>query len=285
MIWHAATIGGRNVPHAALMVAVRLDSLDIPAIMQLDTGANNDLVYTKTYDSLQPKETPGDQYWIGLSGTVAGRGFKGDWFAHARDIGRPIQQGDTPILGTIGAAFFERRILLLDFVAQRLAILGKGEDLPAEAARRIEFVPLEYRNGKMFVAVSLNGGEERGMFFDTGSSAMAVNTTRQRWLELTGRQPDDARNTQINGESWGKPARWVGAPLTGDMSIGKASVSQPLVFFESTGLANLDFDKYPFKTSGLFGNVLFDGRYTLVVDLPHKRFGIFEGSLAGSHPM
>jgi hypothetical protein len=279
MIWDALTTGGQSIAHAALLVDVRLDSVGIPATMQLDTGADQDMLYTNTYNSLRPKDTPSDKYWIGLTGTVAGRPFKGDWFAHS-DQGGPVPAGKTPLLGTIGAAFFEKRILLLDFVAQRLAILGKGEDLPAEFAQRMEFVPLEYRNSKMFVAVTLNGVEDREMFFDTGSSSMAVLTTRQRWLELTGAQPDDPHNTEILGSTWGKPVRWAGAPLKNKMSIGKVVIDRPLVYFEPTGLPNFDFDKYPYKTSGLFGNVAFDGRFTVAIDLPHRRFGIFEGSLA-----
>lgn len=279
MIWDALTTGGQNIAHAALLVDVRLDSIGMPATMQLDTGADKDILYTNTYNSLRPKDTPGDKYWIGLTGTVAGRPFKGDWFAHS-DQGSPVEAGKTPLLGTIGAAFFERRILLLDFPAQRLAILGKGEDLPAEFAQRIEFVPLEYRNGKMFVTVTLNDVEDPDMFFDTGCSSMAVLTTRRRWLELTGVQAGDLHNTEILGESWGKPVRWVGAPLKSKMSIGKVVINQPLIYFEPTGLPNFDFEKYPYKTSGLFGIVAFDGRFTVAIDLPHRRFGIFQGSLA-----
>jgi hypothetical protein len=282
MIWGGLTTNGQNIPHAALLVDVRLDSLGmIPASMQLDTGANQDILYMNTYKELQPKETPGDKNWVGLSGSVAGRAFRGDWFAHS-DQGGPILPGKKPLLGTVGAAFFERRILVLDFVAQRLAILGQGKDLPSELDQRVEYVPLEYRNGKMFVVITLNGVEERDMFFDTGSSAMAVSTTRQHWRELTGKQLDDPRNSEILGETWGKPARWLGAPLKGTMSLGKLSLSQPVIYCEPTGtFANFDFDKYPFKTSGHFGNVPFDERFTVIVDLPHKRFGIFEGSLAG----
>jgi len=32
----------------------------------------------------------------------------------------------------------------------------------------------------------------------------------------------------------------------------------------------------------LIGNVPFDGRYTVVVDVPHRRFGLFAGALANA---
>jgi hypothetical protein len=71
---------------------------------------------------------------------------------------------------------------------------------------------------------------------------------------------------------------WEGAPLKGSMCVGQACVTAPVLYFDSTGLENLDFERYPFQTSGCFGNVPFDGRFTVVLDLPHRRFGVMAGS-------
>jgi hypothetical protein len=206
--------------------------------------------------------------------------FGREWFRFAAKLGGSPEAGTPVELGTIGAAFFEKRILLLDFVAQRLAILGKDEQVPVEIARRADFVPIDYRNHKMFVSLTLNRVEESGLFFDTGSSSMAVTTTRARWLAWTGREADDPRNTVFLAKSWGKDARWIGAPVKNSICIGKACVTEAPAFFEATGLENLDFDRYPFKTAGLFGNLPFDGRFTVIVDLPNKRFGLIAGSAA-----
>jgi hypothetical protein len=281
IIWDSTTLGGKVLQHSALMVEVKLDSLATPGLMQLDTGADRDALYSKIYERLHPTETPGDKNWISLSGTVAGRTFKGDWFYHLRDFEDSADASKLPVIGTIGLGFFERRILLIDFVSQQVGILRGNQDLPPAIAQKVDFVPIEFRDGKIFIAVTINGAEDRLLFFDSGSSAMPVMTSRPRWLELTGAQPDDPSNSITMGTSWGKPARYVGAPLKGSMCVGKACLPHPLAFFESTGLGNLDFDKYPYKASGNFGNVLFDGRYTVIVDLPHKRFGLFEGSISG----
>jgi hypothetical protein len=168
-----------------------------------------------------------------------------------------------------------------------VAILAGNKDVPDAIAQRTDFTAIDHRNGKIFSPVTLNGAEEHELFFDSGSSAFALTTTRRRWLDLTGRQPDDAANSTIVAQSWGKDARWIGAPLKGPMCVGKACLPQPLAFFESTGLPNLNFEKYPNKAAGNFGNILFDGRYSVIVDLPHKRFGLFEGSastLSTSYP-
>ena len=206
--------------------------------------------------------------------------FQGERFHVRTDFGDPIAPGKPVTLGTVGLDFFGQRILVLDFVRQRMAVLDKGVDLPDTVQHRVDFVPLENRNGKMFVAVTLNGHEERGMFYDTGSSLFSLMTTRSRWRELTGRQPEDPANDIWTIKSWGKDAPLVGAPLKGEMCVARACISDPLVYFESSGLEGLDFDRYPYKAAGLFGNVPFDGRFTVIVDVEHGRFGLAAGSIA-----
>jgi len=76
----------------------------------------------------------------------------------------------------------------------------------------------------------------------------------------------------------------VGAPMSGEMCFGRACIPSPLVFFESSGLKNLDFDQFRYKASGLFGNVPFDGRVTVIVDVPRRRFGLIAGSLGNLIP-
>jgi len=273
MVWQSMKMGGKDVPHAALMVEVAVDGLP-SALMQLDTGAVN-WVYRA------PKDAPWwrGEYEVALTGTAAGRKFHDEWFRRREDP-RAVADGK-PVVGTLGAPFFENRVLILDFAGSRLAIL---DALPREVERRAAFTPLEYRNNKMFVTFTANGKEETQMFFDSGSSLLAVVTTRARWIEMTGRQPNDSRNEHWNVNSWGNTVRMVGAPMKGQMCFGRACIPNPLMFFEPSGLRNLDFDRYGYKASGLFGNVAFDGRVTVIVDVPRRRFGLIAGSLGNLIP-
>ncbi|HKE23747.1 MAG TPA: hypothetical protein VKB88_15385 [Bryobacteraceae bacterium] len=73
MVWASVRIGGRDVPHAALMVEVSVNGLPSPALRHLDTGAIN-WVYRK------PGDAPHERFWRGnssvsLDGNVAGRPF------------------------------------------------------------------------------------------------------------------------------------------------------------------------------------------------------------------
>jgi hypothetical protein len=278
MVWSEMKVAGRTLPHAALSVEVAIDGFPAPALMQLDTGAINWVYRVPKGTALQRTVRGGHEFSI--SGTAAGRRFHDEWFRSRKD-GEYMKEGK-PVIGTLGAPFFENRILILDLVASKVAILDT--ELPAAVEHRAAFTPLEYRDGKMFVAFQVNGREERLMFFDSGSSAFAMVTTRRRWQEMTGRQPADTRNEKWDVNSWGKTARMVGAPLNGQMCFGRACVPSPLVFFESGGLKDGDFDQYPYKASGLFGNGPFDGRVTVIVDVAHRRFGLIAGSLANLIP-
>jgi len=258
------------VERAALMVEMRLDGMSAPMLMQLDTGTPASVLLGNSYEQLHRNDTVVGQAGRKLGGWVAARRFDNEVFVVRPNLGEPRR------LGSLGAMFFERRVLIIDFVSQRIAILDPRQDLPA----RFDFVPLDYRDHKIFVTLTLNGAADRDMIFDTGSSALPLFTTARRWQEWTGRRPDDARNVALKGKSWGKEITLAGAPLKGSICLGTACLADPLIFFAPRALANMDLERAPHRISGVLGNALFDRRYTVVVDLPHRRFGLMTGSAA-----
>jgi hypothetical protein len=269
MVWQPAALNGNTVAHAALMVEAALAGSPTPAVMQLDLGTPQTLLYNPG----------GAEKSLSVSGTIASRKFRNERFAALRIAGAQ-RPATTPILaGTVGADFFEHRILLLDFVMQRLAILGKDAPLPPGLDRNVEYLPLDYRHGHVFVAATIDGHEDSDLFFDTGSSMMALATGRTHWREWTHRRPDDPANVIVRVNSWGKQAVLVGAPIPGTLCIGSACLFHPLIYFESSGLENIDFDKLSSVASGVIGNLPFDGRFTVIVDIPGRRFGLLRGSL------
>ena len=288
MIWSPSNMGGRTIEHAALLLEVQIRGVEKPVRMQLDTGCDADLVYEIPFDQLGLDLLRNAKNRAVLAGTVGGRQFAREPFyirsagvSWLASLAMSIQQriaiwkGKPVLLGTVGAAFLEHRVLLLDYVANRVAVLNDGDDVPAGLA----WAPIDYRNHKIFVAVRVNGNLQRDLAFDTGSSS-ALSTTRTHWMEWTGRRPEDPNNTMMLAWAWDRYARLVGAPIQGALCVSSACLSSPPVFFESTGMPTGDFDRYPFHIAGLIGNALFDGRFTVAVDLPHRRFGLFRGSLA-----
>jgi hypothetical protein len=271
MVWVPAQVNGRTEPHAALMVETELEGLRMRGLMQLDLGIDPTVVYGAV-------RAAGDS--VTINGTIANRHFQNERFYFRPSAGAPAPATKPPLLGSIGAGFFEHRILILDFVKQRLAILGKGAVLAPALDRGIEYLPLRFQNGHVLVAAAIDGREVPNALFDTGSSMIPFFASRGRWSEWTHRQTGDSANSTIRLQSWGKEAVVVGAPV-GTLCVGSACLSHPEIYCQSSRLPNLDFDKAP-QLSGAFGNAIFLGRYTVIVDIPGRRFGLIHGSFDAS---
>jgi hypothetical protein len=162
----------------------------------------------------------------------------------------------------------------------RLAVLGENAILPQALDRGVEYLPMSFQLGHVLVAATIDGQEAPNAIFDTGSSMIPLLTSRKRWLEWTHRQPEDPLNSTLRGNSWGQEAVLTGAPV-GTLCIGAACLSHPEIYFEPSPASNRDLDKCP-RLSGLFGNAIFDGRYTVIVDIPDRRLGLIHGSFAAS---
>ena len=278
LVWYSATIGGRQVAHAAPFIEIHVNGMTRPALMELDTGTDITSLYGRTLPRAMPSLQKRNLAM--LSGTMAGCPFTNQEFEVL------AEQGDAPnvngpiYLGTVGLGFFKDRILLMDLVSDRVAILPKGTEIPASVGSRAQFVPADDRGGKLYVTLKANGELERNMFVDTGSSSSSLVTTPAEWEHLTGREPGDPRNSRWVSSNWGKDAVMIGAPISGNICVGSVCIPRPTIKFEGTGLTNFDFANYPTKTEGYFGLALFDGRSTVIIDVPHGRFGLIGGSMA-----
>ena len=196
MVWESFNVNGHVVEHAALMVEVELEGSRTPLRMQLDLGTYLTVMYHWAYADLRRKDRP-TQNSVLMSGTIANRRFQDEGFGFRTDVSEPNPANKPLLLGSIGSSFFEQWILLLDFVKQRLAILGKGAALPPKLERCVEYLPLKYRYGHVLVAATIDGREQPDVIFDTGSSMIPLFTGHRRWTELTHRQADDPANSVI----------------------------------------------------------------------------------------
>jgi hypothetical protein len=58
------------------------------------------------------------------------------------------------------------------------------------------------------------------------------------------------------------------------MCISKTCVAHPLAYFQSFGP-----DRLPSNLSGCISTAPFDHGYSIVLDLTHKRLGVYKGSI------
>ena len=90
---------------------------------------------------------------------------------------------------------------------------------------------------------------------------------------MTGLQGTEKNTIRIKVPYWGEEVSLVGAPVKGTLTIGTLKVSNPIAYFESTGIV---------ETDGLLGNALFYDEYTIIIDLRQNRFGILRNRPDGA---
>lgn len=176
-----------------------------------------------------------------------------------------------PIIGSLGLSFFADRLLVLDYPGARFMVLPRDAPLPPDIERRAEFVPATLRNGKLYLPVTLDGDPRDDIFFDTGASAFALITSPARWRALTGLQGTEASNLSRTVPSWDTKLPLVGSKMKGRLSVGRASLREPVVWH--TADPRFSFSAWP-DTSGFIGNEVFADRFVAILDLPRGRFGL-----------
>jgi len=277
--WHHVSANGRRLEKAALLLPATIAGLPGTHAFQLDTGSHLNFLHGGAISDvnadaaakLVPSPSASDAA-AALTGTVAGASMTGEPFTVIPAYRAIFTRGEpTPVIGTIGLRFLERRVLVIDYPGTRVALLDAGNPLPPAISRKTKFFPLDYRNGKIYVPVTLDGQASSQYFFDTGSSLFPLMTTRDEWRRLTGREPEAPGNVRYTVPSWNDVwMETIGAPMLGQLGVGPVTAKAPMVFFIND--ARFQVDRMP-NTRGIIGNALIAADHAIVIDLPGRRIG------------
>lgn len=281
--WGGDSIGGRWEEHSALYVPVGIEGVRDTYYLQLDTGAGWPRWYEVPLRQLLPQlrrlggDTAPDE--LLLDGRIGSVSFARDTFLIEKRVGDSLSSANAPrairVIGTLGLRFFRDRVLVLDFPNHRLAIVERGESMPEELPSSITYLPVHYEHGYVFVPLRIAGRQVNDFFFDTGASSFALVTTPGTWRLFTGRTGREADNVRISVSSWGRQVEDIGAPVAGTVEVGPMRVVRPLVFHQREDASAPDFfSRNPSVGGGLIGNAMFADSSIVVIDLPHRRFGI-----------
>lgn len=281
--WASLQENGRRHERAALLVPVFINGVGgRNYYLQLDTAAEYSELYEVPYRQLLRINHKSDQLGMQakVSGEIAGQTLHKVSLRVRPQFGDPLTDtNETPDVGTLGLDFFEDRVLLLDFPFNRLAILAADDSLPPELEGRATFLPATVQPGRFIVPVTINDVTyASGFFFDTGSSLMPILTSQMLWRDITKRQGNEPDNVMLTGKSWGQDKQWVAAPIQGALQIGPAYLLHPLAYYKIR-----DEDSYvgtDGRPGGIIGNVLFCDQFLVIVDIPHRRFGLVMHSQA-----
>lgn len=270
--WHAVIANGQRLERAALFVSAAIAGLPGTHSLQLDTGSHLNFLHGGAVADVDAAYARTLGRTTTVTGRIAGAPTTGEPFTVIPEYRAIFTRGEpTPVIGTLGTPFLERWVLIIDYPRQRLAVSDAAAPIPAEILEKATFSALDYRNGKIYVPVTLDGETRAEYFFDTGSSLFPLVTTREEWERLTRRRVNDPKNQRYTLPSWNDTwLDFVGAPMTGRLGIGPVLGKKPMVFFVND--AKFRIDQMP-NTRGIIGNALLVRDYAIIIDLPSRRMG------------
>lgn len=279
--WASYTIGDTTLERAAMMVPFDADTLGGTYWLQLDTGADSNIwLYAGPVDDLLRRrgvERDTTRPFAISSGRLGAHELRDMTVTVSGFDERRVDPDDPlPKIGTLGLGFFSTAALLIDFSERRFATMYPASAIPDWIEENASWTTIDYRNGKLFLPLALAGVNYDDFFYDSGSSIFPLITTQAIWREATGRIGEEETNTVWTVPSFGERVTLVGAPISGDVTMGRATLEAPLIFHLREGPESMFIENWNYRVSGMIGNELFADRYLVIIDLPHGRFGVID---------
>lgn len=275
-IWTSDIIDGKIYTKTAQLVPFKFENNPKQYYMQLDIGADANILYgIPYYQIINSKHTNDTAKFVTINGEVGNFKFKNATFYVMKNFGSLIDPKDTlPNIGTIGLEFFKNKILVINFPNQKFLIIDSSSTLPTSIIDTAQMIDVVIRNNKLFIPVQTADTVFTNFFFDTGSSRTYLKTTKSLWQKLTGRKGNEKDNIYSKEWAWGKEILTVSAPSKTYLIIAGVKFTNPIVSFDSMRVDK--FENWPFKVDGLIGNALFYDKYTIVIDFVNNKFGLVE---------
>ncbi len=274
-----------NGQHGAMIVPVTLNGRTYK--FQLDTGADVVITYGK---DVQPGWTHFGDHALRIPNVQ----FAGSSFPAILAFPMPSMHADE-IQGTIGLDLFMGRTLILDFPAQRVCLIERG-DLPLSIEQTASWNYGEIgKSGKFFISATVSGVKVPRLLYDSGSSPAAVDVDLTLWKSVTGRASTTGTPISKPLSAWGKELHNVGAQATGNLVLSGyrdlpdtvKPAATPITFphpLVTTTVERPTYYRTELDGDGVLGNALFTNDI-LVLDLgAHPRLGVIAPSIQGAGP-
>lgn len=165
---------------------------------------------------------------------------------------------DTFHIGTIGADFFQGKVLIIDYPNQQFAIC---ENLPPNYKDNLIDIELD-KSGKVILPMKIKSKNYK-IIFDNGSSIFPLMTMVKNISNYS--ISADIDTIQIS--SWGQLHRVTGKLIKDTFELAGQKYSNVKVYANHSGLGiDQNFD-------GVTGNALFWNN-TIIIDFKNKKFGV-----------
>ena len=273
-MWISDSLGNQYFDRAYIYLPVEIQGIPHPFTFQFDLGAHQSLVYDASiepylalYPEIKQKLDTASGFPIlnHVNLVIDSQKFK-DRYLLLRKDDRNVLTLDSAKshtvkhIGTIGADFFQNKVLIIDYQNERLAVTYQ---VPSDMASKASFVSMSLdRQGRINLPFTVNG-KERKVMFDTGSSLFQLVTSPQNWSRVTSGQVTDSVLTS----TWGEEYYVYGADIN-DIYLGNQKLPKATCY-KNEYVADVLKE---YGVWGVTGNAYFWNNI-VVVDFVNKQFG------------
>ena len=271
--WISGEVLGEANPKAAIVVRLEIPGAQRDLYGQLDTGSDATIFYG---NMLRRHGVDVDS-----SGAVPLR-FR--WYGHGSEAG-PLEtpafidwqrdsdvnlRSDDPadhIVGSIGLDKVVGKILVLDFLRSRYAVVSDTLAVRHLVPRPVGYVDAQIAYNKFFVSVEMGPDTIQAVRYDSGASAFALVLPRDWWEWATGLSGAERGVEKDTVASWGKGLEAWTAPAKYPMKFGPVIIRAPRVTYIAWPDASM-------AGMRLMGNALFYDNHVVVLDCIRHKFGV-----------
>ncbi|MDP1814979.1 MAG: hypothetical protein Q8K92_11070 [Leadbetterella sp.] len=284
--WHSEIIFGKYYPKVAISIPMKIENLPYNYCGQFDLGATTTMIYENSFKPfslqypmvLQKLDTTINPYYLNgrKSYFLKGLNIKLDKTTYRnRNIALipgfgdeiPIDSINTKtqkLIGTIAPDLFQGKILVIDFVHNRLKTFDK---LPKQYAKA-NFVNAVIRKGRIKIPI-LIGDSIQYVMFDTGNCLGDLLLDKETVKQFT--DLNEAPQEFLNGNTWGQSVAYFYKKLTKAIYLNDKVLNLKKVQFSDQD-SDVQFNKEE-KIIGLIGPILFADNI-IIVDYKNNKFGV-----------
>ncbi len=276
--WTEDTYGDYIEKHDIIKIPVKIGNLPYQFYFQLDTGAPTTLIYETPLKTLMEIDNrlsitkkDGKSYLKELSLLIGGSKMELKTVKVHPNYGGVINRSDTlkqQKIGSIGADLLNKFVTEIDFKNQFIKFYKKKENWMGE---KRDFQKFDF-SGRRFMLPCKIDGKGHELFYDSGSSAFGLITTRGRYRKYSKKE---TKEIFYDAARWGDalPIKHKATTKTMKMSgleIPLKRVSYVDMYASFQGIIS------PFTNiGGWLGNKPFLD-YSLILDAPNEEFVILK---------
>ncbi len=279
IIWSLDTVANGKVKKSAMYLPVNIQGVSQQLKMQFDLGSNSSIFYLKTITALGENNPEilknisfnKDRYSY-INANIAlneGVHLHSDRIPILRNFGQDTLPPNLPIFGTLGYDIIGDNILIIDFVHDSIAIVGK---LTGEMENMATFIKDSDLNKFPVILPFRIGDKKVRLFYDTGSSSFQILTGTRRVKKTSkGREIEIADSAN----SWGQKIYLYRAKVPKQkkhLFMGPYDFGQvDIIGTDKLNALSLS-GRYLY---GILGNEIFQNAI-LIIDRKNNRFGIIK---------